>query len=606
MAKMRTMQHNSRANSKGRVHGTKHNDRDFDTGLADNINQEKSKDNVYWHLYQEQDPGMTFTEAELKFYVETFGEQLQKTNDNYLRQCHPERCKDMETWKMARQNAPEETVTQIGKMEDHVSADKLLECFLDYNGMLESWNQEHGRPFTTLTWALHTDEAVPHIQRRKVWHYQDAQGMTKVGQEKALAQAGVPLPKPDKPVSRTNNRKITFDKMCREMWLEVLQNHGLDIEDIPVPDGKHNREKEDMIRDKYQKISDETERLQEQKEDLTTQLQEKNLEYNKAVGQEIEQRMEQQPAQIERKPVPFTSDKVIVSVQDLDDLERRAVLNTAHKKTLEAAEAQLIAKTKNVDTYIDDQVALLRAHLERELAAAQDQKKKQENATKVAQAERAAASREKIRYHELYQGQLAINQALQAEKEKNAEFEYRLSALSQTYIELRDRKMPDKIKEAVAATKRPLQEKIDEKDAEISRLNDKISEKDAEISGLNNKISEKDTEISGINAIAESLQRKIEDLQERLREAYNVLANAIKAVALFKWGEGNYKEYRIKEWTPKQDRLLTAIMNYSAWWARKDGSEKNAKDIETRMGINSAVKEFLPSGPQHKKEDWGD
>ena len=163
------MQHNSRANSKGRTHGTKHNDRDFDTDLADNIDQEKSQDNVYWHLYQDEDPEMTFTEAELKFYTETFGEQLQKTNDNYLRQSHPERCKDMATWKMARQNAPEETVLQIGKMEGHADAATLMDCFQEYNRRLEQWNQEHGRPFTQLSYALHVDEAVPHIQTRRVW-----------------------------------------------------------------------------------------------------------------------------------------------------------------------------------------------------------------------------------------------------------------------------------------------------------------------------------------------------------------------------------------------------------------------------------------------------
>lgn len=258
MGKMRAMQHNSRANSSGRVHGTKHNDRDFDTDLADNIDQEKSAENVYWHLYQQESPEMTFTEAELKFYVQTFGEQLQRTNDNYLRQSHPERCKDMETWKMARQNAPEETVLQIGKMEGHADAATLMKCFQEYNRRLEQWNQDHGKPFTQLSYALHVDEAVPHIQTRRVWHYQDAQGLTKIGQEKALAKAGVELPDPGKKESRKNNRKVSFDKMTRELWLEVLTEHGLDIEKIPVPDGKHNREKEDMIRDKYRDMMEAT------------------------------------------------------------------------------------------------------------------------------------------------------------------------------------------------------------------------------------------------------------------------------------------------------------------------------------------------------------
>lgn len=265
---MRAMQHNSRANSAGRVHGTKHNDRDFDTDRADNIDKARSEENVYWHLYQTEHPEMTFTEAELKFYVETFGEQLQKTNDNYLRQSHPERCKDMETWKMARQNAPEETVLQIGKMEGHADAATLMDCFQEYNRRLEQWNQDHGKPFTQLSYALHVDEAVPHIQTRRVWHYQDAQGMTKIGQEKALAKAGVELPDPNWKETRKNNRKVAFDKMAREMWLDVLHEYGLDIEREPVPDGKHNREKEAMIRDKYQEMVDATDQMKGQLRDM--------------------------------------------------------------------------------------------------------------------------------------------------------------------------------------------------------------------------------------------------------------------------------------------------------------------------------------------------
>ena len=272
MAKMRATQHNSRANSAGRVHGSKHNDRDFDTEQAENIDQQMSQENVYWHLYQNQYPEMTFTEAELKFYTETFGEQLQKTNDNYLRQSHPERCKDMATWKMARQNAPEETVLQIGKVEGHADAATLMNCFQEYQQRLEQWNQDHGKPFTTLSYALHVDEAVPHIQSRRVWHYEDAKGQIRIGQEKALAKAGVELPDPNWNETRRNNRKVTFDKMAREMWLDVLHEHGLDIEREPVPDGKHNREKEDMIRDKYEALLDETERLRTENKELKAEI----------------------------------------------------------------------------------------------------------------------------------------------------------------------------------------------------------------------------------------------------------------------------------------------------------------------------------------------
>ena len=42
---------------------------------------------------------------------------------------------------------------------------------------------------------------------------------------------GFDLPDPDKPLSRRNNRKITFDAACRKMLFEIAKRHGLDLEE---------------------------------------------------------------------------------------------------------------------------------------------------------------------------------------------------------------------------------------------------------------------------------------------------------------------------------------------------------------------------------------
>lgn len=323
--KMRAMQHNSRTNSKGRVHGAKHNDRNFDTSRADNINQDKEHENGYWHYYIEDPemPEMTFEEAELKFYVDTFGEQLQKTNDNYLRHGHPERCKDMATWKKARQNAPEETVMQIGKMEDHASAEALMFCYGDYIRRLETWNQSHGIPFTELSFALHVDEAVPHIQSRRVWHYMDEKGMMKIGQEKALEKAGVEPPNPDEPVSRTNNRKMTFDKMTRALWLEVLRDHGLEIEEKALPNGKHNREKEDMIREKYRDMMAATAQLQQEHKELSGQIQVMQQQRDELVGQTSQLQLLQQQMEQAKTEAEEAERRKKVAETQIAELERK-------------------------------------------------------------------------------------------------------------------------------------------------------------------------------------------------------------------------------------------------------------------------------------------
>lgn len=335
MSKMRAMQHNSRANSAGRVHGTKHNDRDFDTELAENIDATKSPQNIYWHLYQETNPEMTFTEAELRFYIDTFGTQLQQTNDRYLAQSHPERCKDMATWKQARRNAPEETVLQIGKMEEHVEPEVLMACFKEYDRRLEGWNEAHGRPFTQLTYALHVDEAVPHIQTRRVWHYRDENGIMKIGQEKALAAAGVELPDPNWHETRKNNRKVAFDKMAREMWLDVLHEHGLDIERVAVPDGKHNREKEEMIRDKYNEMLEQTEALMEVQADAAA-------------------------CEIETQPVMLRPDEVKVKKAELEALTEQAKAYVAGRTHLDELKQQLRNEAEARQAVLDLQEKKLR------------------------------------------------------------------------------------------------------------------------------------------------------------------------------------------------------------------------------------------------------
>lgn len=54
---MQTTTHNSRANAAGRVHGTKHNDRDFNLTTADNIDAERTPLNTRrgWHYVDKSD-----------------------------------------------------------------------------------------------------------------------------------------------------------------------------------------------------------------------------------------------------------------------------------------------------------------------------------------------------------------------------------------------------------------------------------------------------------------------------------------------------------------------------------------------------------------------
>ena len=55
------------------------------------------------------------------------------------------------------------------------------------------------------------------------------------------------LPDPDKPLSRRNNRKITFDAACRKMLFEIAKRHGLELEEEAEYGNRKYLEKQDFI-----------------------------------------------------------------------------------------------------------------------------------------------------------------------------------------------------------------------------------------------------------------------------------------------------------------------------------------------------------------------
>ena len=69
------------------------------------------------------------------------------------------------------------------------------------------------------------------IHERHVFDCENKYGEVAPQQEKALEALGFDLPDPGKPLSRRNNRKITFDAACRKMLFEIAKRHGLDLEE---------------------------------------------------------------------------------------------------------------------------------------------------------------------------------------------------------------------------------------------------------------------------------------------------------------------------------------------------------------------------------------
>ena len=236
MAKVRVTAHS------GRVGSARHNDRDFDTALAPHIDPTRTADNLTYCIYD----GMTFAEAELRFYRETFGQELAERNARYKADGHPERARTMEQVIATKNKAPDETILQIGNKDDDIDFDTFRLAIEDFR----RWKvAKYGKNVVTLDGALHADETSYHYHDRDVFVWVDADGQKHLGQEKALEQAGLSLPDPSKPRSRYNNRKMTYTKECREKWIEICESYGYDVEKVPIPGAKH-KSKDDFIKDK--------------------------------------------------------------------------------------------------------------------------------------------------------------------------------------------------------------------------------------------------------------------------------------------------------------------------------------------------------------------
>lgn len=247
--KMRCTLHSGRKNKKDKkAFSSRHNDRNFSSD-PEHIVKDKTGQNVIWSWCRTD---LTFDQGELKYYEETFGTQLEQTNQNYIKSRHKERVTTMDEWRKKTMHAPEEQLIQIGNVENCPDVETSLQCFREYLDWLNEWNDEHGNPFFILNWAMHQDEmGAPHVHLRRAWPCLDEEtGLTTTDQTKSLLKAGILPPDPTKKITKKNNPKMTFDKICREKWISIARSHGLEIEDTPKSKSEVGRSLEAFQKEK--------------------------------------------------------------------------------------------------------------------------------------------------------------------------------------------------------------------------------------------------------------------------------------------------------------------------------------------------------------------
>lgn len=228
MSKNRTTLHNGRKNRQGQAYRASHNDRKFNLDKAEHIEQERTKENIYWHYLQKENPDMDFSTAEKTFYKDHFEEALSIRNSSYIQHGNKKQVKTLEEY--MQEHCPEETIWMIGNAEDMIPAKILHNVWTEQ----KTWMEAMFPQVTVLDWALHVDEqGAQHIHERHVFIGHDKRGLEVVGQNKALAEMGISAPNPQRPTGRHNNAKMTYTAICRQHFQELCKRHGLDIEVQP-------------------------------------------------------------------------------------------------------------------------------------------------------------------------------------------------------------------------------------------------------------------------------------------------------------------------------------------------------------------------------------
>lgn len=263
--RLRVSQHSGRSGS------AKHNDRSFMTGRsaewrqehASHIDTTRTGENVVWTWDEQTD----VEASERAWYAETYQQAQDATNARYIREGHADRCKTPDDLYNGRLTRPEEMILQVGDRNTDIDLGRLGQALDTYLSWLDEWNDSHGGHMHVLSMALHLDESSPHVHIRRVWDYTDRDGLTRLGQAKALEAAGIELPDPGKPVGRYNNRKITFDAMARGWWQEACREQGWEIETEARP-GMRHKEKRDFI---YDQMTAEIDTARQERDDMTAQ-----------------------------------------------------------------------------------------------------------------------------------------------------------------------------------------------------------------------------------------------------------------------------------------------------------------------------------------------
>ena len=345
---MKMTRHNGRSGKHG-TYNPKHNDRRFDLSNSDHINAERANQNVYWDCYQgfhfpkdrEQEERVvySFEQIEKLYYSEHYEDFCEGQHERNRKTGHSNRDRTTEDLRLDKKTCPEESLIQIGTMEQSVPPDVLAEIAAEF---FEEFQRRFGEYIHILDWSLHLDEATPHIHERHVFDCENRYGEIAPQQGKALEALGFDLPFPDQKQGKQNNRKMTFDAACRTILFDICGKHGLHLDQEPEYGGRAYLEKQDYILMKQKQKIAEQERVIDEKESTLDSLTIRIEDTEKFIDEISETAYE--------TAVEVVTDKVIEETHnaDFNEIEKLKRSMTSEKSRNTPQQKSIITQTLDI------------------------------------------------------------------------------------------------------------------------------------------------------------------------------------------------------------------------------------------------------------------
>lgn len=328
---MKLTRHNGRAGKNG-AYNPKHNDRRFNVANSEHISEERTKKNIYWDCYtgyssslirqQDKENDYSFEQVERLYYFEHYADHIQAQNERNEKTRHTERNRAVDDLLTNNKTCPEESIYQIGTVDESVSGEILAKIANEFFSEME---EKYGSHVHILDWALHLDEGTPHIHERHVFDCKNKYGELCPQQEKALEELGIPLPDPDKKKGRNNNRKQTFDTECRKMLFRICEKNNLHLQKEPSYGGRAYLEKQDFIIEKQKEV------LFEQREILAGTA--------RAI-EEREEKLRQAENAISQRENVIEKQDMLIAEKNAEIMEKHSALEEV---TMKLAEVETLA-----------------------------------------------------------------------------------------------------------------------------------------------------------------------------------------------------------------------------------------------------------------------